>query len=270
MQESYLNRDFMNQSEHEIFSKLQVPPETPFFARLDGWRFQAISNSLNVEKPFDTRFAKCLVASGKAIFQSSFNPALIYIASDELNVLFLKENTPFKRRVEKINSLLAGIASSAFSTATQELFGKSIVVSFDSRVVATSKEKIWVYLVWRQNNAWRNHNNAYAYWLFRRLGYQPSEAAKKIKGLKTKDLHETLFQHGINLSQTPAWQRRGILLYKVPYKKQTEKGIAIRHQLKEDWKLPLFSSETGKMLIQRLIEEKTELKKEGKGDRIFG
>ena len=251
MQESYWNRS-SNHPKHEIFSQLQVPPDTPFFARLDGRRFQAISEKVGAEKPFDERFAKCLVASARALFKSNFNPSLVYVASDEMNVLFLHA-APFRRRIEKTNSILAGIASSAFSLSVVKLFKKPLITAFDSRIIVSSQEKITDYLTWRQRDAWRNHNNAYAYWLFRRNGYKPFEAAKKLKGLKTKDLHEMLFRHGINLTQTPAWQRRGILVYKEPYQKQAKNHWVTRRQIRENWNLPLFSSKEGRVLIQQIL-----------------
>jgi len=251
MQELYWNNDFKC-SEHEFFSQLQVPPDTPFFARLDGRRFQVTAEKVGAEKPFDERFAKCLVASGRALFESNFNPALVYTAGDEINVLFL-DAAPFRGRIEKMDSVFAGIASSAFSLGVAKFFRKHLITAFDSRIIVSSPEKVTAYLTWRQRDAWRNHNNAYAYWLFRRNGYKPSEATKKLKGLRTEDLHQILFSHGTNLTQTPAWQRRGILVYKEPHQKQVKNHRATRRQIKENWDLPIFSSKEGQDLIQQIL-----------------
>jgi len=252
MRGSYWNKGF-NHSKHEIFSQLCIPPDIPFFVRLDGRRFQAVSETIGTEKPFDEKFAKCLVASAEAMFQNGFSPALAYVASDEINLLFLY-TAPFRRRVEKINSILAGIASSAFSLSTLKLFDKTSIAAFDARIIVSSLDKIEEYLAWRQGDAWRNHNNAYAYWLLRKTGYKPSEAAKMLKGLKTEGLHDLLFSHGINLAQTPAWQRRGILIYREPYKKQVENRMVTRRRIRENWNLPLFTSKEGKVLIQQVLE----------------
>jgi len=252
MRGSYWNKGF-NHSKHEIFSQLCIPPDIPFFVRLDGRRFQAVSETIGTEKPFDEKFAKCLVASTKAMFQSGFSPSLAYVASDEINLLFLY-TAPFRRRVEKINSILAGTASSAFSLSTLTLFDKTSIAAFDARIIVSSLDKIEEYLAWRQGDAWRNHNNAYAYWLLRKTGYIPSEAAKMLKGLKTEGLHDLLFSHGINLAQTPAWQRRGILIYREPYKKQVENRMVTRRRIRENWNLPLFTSKEGKVLIQQVLE----------------
>jgi len=254
MPESYLN-DPLNpiQAKSEVFSKLQIQLDTPFFVRLNGRRFKAVSEKLKVEKPFDKKFAKCLVKSGKAIFEENLNPALIYVASDEINAFFAY-TAPFSRRIEKINSVLAGTVSSAFSLNALKLFDESLTVAFDSRIIIVSREKNIEYLTWRQLDAWRNHNNAYAYWLLRKLGHKPKDAAKTLKGLKTEELHQLLFQHGVNLAKTPAWQRRGILIHRRPHRKQLGTGIVTRWRVVENWNLPVFSSKEGKAFIQKVME----------------
>jgi len=253
MQESSSNK-YKNWSKHEIFSRTYIPPETPFFVRLDGWKFRKLSETLKAEKPFDKKFAKSLVSSGKILFKKGFNPALIYVASDELNVLFLNA-APFRRRIEKINSVLASLISSAFSLNLQKFFNEKHVTAFDSRIiVASTEEKIMEYLAWRQINSWRNHNNAYAYWIFRKMGYKPAEISKKLKGLKTEELHEIMFRQGVNLAKTPQWQRRGILIYKQPFLKKAKNHPVTRWKVEEHWKLPLFTSREGVKLIQQILE----------------
>jgi len=255
MLESYSNEQHIHktQTQSEVFSKLQIPPHTPFFVRLNGRRFQAVSEKLMAEKPFDKKLAKCLVKSGKAIYQENLNPALIYVASDEVNVLFAYD-APFDRRVEKINSVLAGTVSSALSLNALKLFQKPLTVAFDSRIIIAPAEKSVEYLTWRQQDAWRNHNNAYAYWLLRKLGHKPAHAAKTLKGLKTQELHQLLFQHGVNLAKTPAWQRRGILIHRHPFQKQHGTQTVTRWRIVENWNLPVFSSEEGKNLLQKVME----------------
>ncbi|MEM3699889.1 MAG: tRNA(His) guanylyltransferase Thg1 family protein [Candidatus Bathyarchaeia archaeon] len=247
-----------NWLKHEIFSKTCIPPETPFFLRMDGWKFKKLSEIVKAEKPFDKEFAKCLVSSGKTIFKEGFNPALIYVVSDELNILFL-DAVPFRGRIEKVNSVLASLISSAFTICLK----KGKIAAFDSRVVVTANdEKIIEYLAWRQMNAWRNHNNAYAYWVLRKIGYKPSEISKKLRGLKTQELHQLMFEHGINLSKTPQWQRRGILLYKQPFIKKSHNQVVKRWKINEEWDLPLFTAREGIKLIRELLELARQKRKE--------
>jgi len=254
MPESYWSETSQtNQTKYEIFSHLQVPPELPFLVRLDGRRFQAVAEKLHADKPFDKTFAKCLVAAGKALFQNDLNPALIYAASDEINALFVY-TAPFNRRVEKINSVLAGTVSSAFSLFVLKNFKKSITTHFDARIVMVTKATLFDYLIWRQQDLWRNHNNSYAYWMLRKLGRRPSEVAATLKGWKSEELHKFMFQHGVNLTKTPAWQRRGILVYKQPYKKRLADASVTRRRIKENWNIPMFASQEGKDFIQNILE----------------
>jgi tRNA(His) 5'-end guanylyltransferase len=260
MRESSLNKH-ENPSKSEVFSKICIPPETPFFLRLDGWKFQKLSESLSAVKPFDKNFAKCLVYSAETILKTVSDPTLVYVASDELNMLFIEES-PFSRRVEKIDSVMPSLAATAFALCTQKLFKKKRLVAFDSRVIVVpNTDKIIEYLAWRQNDLWRNHNNAYAYWILRKLGYKPSEASKKLRGLKTEERHELAFKQGVNLAETPAWQRRGMLVYKEPYIKKTAKGVAERWRIKTEWNMPLFTSANGVKLIKQIIRWKKQKRK---------
>lgn len=95
---------------------------------------------------------------------------------------------------------------------------------------------------------------AYAYWIFREMGYKPVEISKKLKGLKTEELHEIVFGQGVNLAKTPQWQRRGIFIYKHPFLKKTKNHLVTRWKLEENWNLPLFTSREGVKLIQQILE----------------
>jgi tRNA(His) guanylyltransferase len=253
MQKSSSSR-YKNWPKNEIFSKTCIPSETSFFIRLDGWRFRKLSETIKAEKLFDEKFVKCLVSSGKVLFKKGFHPTLIYVASDELNILFT-DTAPFRGRIEKTNSIMAGLVSSAYSLNLQKFFNKKQIAAFDSRVViASNVEKIMAYLSWRQMNTWRNHNNAYGYWILRKTGYKPTEIAKKLKGIKAKKFHEMMFKQSVNLAKTPQWQRRGILIHKEPILKRANNGLVERWRLKKDWNLPVFTSENGARLVQRILE----------------
>jgi|GEM_PF-4366618 hypothetical protein len=80
MPELSSNKEYENWLKHEIFSGTCIPPETSFFLRLDGWKFKELSEAVGAEKPFDKRFAKCLVSSAKIFYKKGFNPTLVYVA----------------------------------------------------------------------------------------------------------------------------------------------------------------------------------------------
>ena len=132
-------------------------------------------------------------------------------------------------------------------------------VSFDSRVIPLGIEDIYRYLLWRQSETWRNHISSYAYYTLRGTGLSENEAALQLKNMKANSIHELVFRHGINLAETPAWQRCGILVYREKQEKTAYdplRKIEVKTQrakIKQDWNPPIFKTEEGRKLISRLV-----------------
>ena len=241
--------------DNEVYSGIELP-EMPFFVRLDGWAFHSLTERLKLQEPFDEFFAGCLSKAAAALFVP-FNPVLAYIFSDEVSLLFTKA-TAF-RRVEKLDSVLAALFSSNFSAAMEERFKELPPIAFDCRCIPVTKTQIVRYLVWRQAECFRNHNNAWAYWALRRAGRTPRRAAAELAGLKVRQLFELCAAHGINLDETPVWQRRGILLHWESYEKEgwdpvrKTKVRVSRRRVIERWDPPAFKSNEGKRAIEGLV-----------------
>ncbi|MEM5798357.1 MAG: tRNA(His) guanylyltransferase Thg1 family protein [Candidatus Aenigmatarchaeota archaeon] len=231
----------------EIFSGLEVPT-LPFWVRLDGWGFHTLAEKL--QKPYDKNFAKILVGIAKDLMQM-FNAQLAYIFSDEINLLFT-HFTAF-RRVEKIDSVFAGIASARFSLTWKT------PCAFDCRVIPVPKGKILSYLQWRQAECFRNHNNAWAYWLLRQAGLSARQAADFLEGLKTQHLVKLCRACGKDLSKTQTWQRQGIMLYWKKYKKsgwnpiKKKRVVAQRRRVVIEWNPPNFTK--NRWLIKELLSD---------------
>ncbi|MDI6826499.1 MAG: tRNA(His) guanylyltransferase Thg1 family protein [Candidatus Aenigmarchaeota archaeon] len=239
--------------DNEIYSGICLP-ELPFVARLDGWRFRPLTKKLKLKFPYDKFFAKCLVKTAKQFF-TIFNPKLAYIFSDEINLLFLK--IPFQR-IEKIDSTFAGLASSVFHEAIRKRHEVK-AVAFDCRCIPLREEEILKYFRWRQAEAFRNHNNSWAYWILRKEGESARAATEGLRGLDTAELFKLCKEHGIDLNKTPTWQRHGILLYKEPYRKEgfdpirKKKVFVKRYRIKEDWELPRFDSSKAERLFKKVL-----------------
>ena len=244
--------------ENEIFSQLKVPPSMPFFVRVDGKGFHKLLEKIGFKKPFDKRFQKIMVSSVKTVFYTGYDPCLAYIFSDEANILFIETNI-FNRRVEKIDSTIAGYISSAF---TLNLVKNGIVsiCSFDARIIPVKINDVRNYLIWRQMENWRNCINAYAQHALRLKGYSGAKLDEILRGMKSKDLHELIYRElGINLAKIPGWQRRGIILYWKyyikkgynPAKKVIEKTL--RRKLVEEWCPPLFGSPEGERFLKEIL-----------------
>jgi len=238
--------------ENEIFSNLRIPQNNEFFIRLDGRRFSGLCKLLDAEKPFDVRIARCFVEAARAVYSSGFNPSLCYLCSDEVNLLFLPP-PPFNGRLEKLDSVLASIVSSGFSLAVNEIFGKKMVATFDSRVILTPTELVFEYLAWRQRECNGNYLNAYGYWTLIREGLNPRTAAQQLEGLDSAQIAKLITKHGVDLSKKPIWQRKGILLYrKTTVKYRTRVEEIKRTRLEEDWAPPDFASRNGRAVVRRI------------------
>jgi tRNA(His) 5'-end guanylyltransferase len=116
------------------------------------------------------------------------------------------------------------------------------------------------YLIWRQAEAWGNHVNSYGYYTLRKEGLNERDATEKMHGMKASEIHEMVFACGINLNETPAWHRRGVLIVKEIYEKkgynpkEGKEMTAPRTRVIQIWDLPAFSSKEGGELIEELIQ----------------
>ncbi|MGB9176360.1 MAG: tRNA(His) guanylyltransferase Thg1 family protein [Methanoregula sp.] len=236
----------------EIFSNITTIP--PVFVRLDGRAFHRIADRLGLEKPFDKFFHTAMVtACSSLVAESGLNPDFAYTFSDEISLYFTK--LPFSGRVEKIDSVAASYAASSFTLA----LGGTTLVAFDARVIPATPAYAAEYLANRQAEAWRNHINAYCQQALVEEGVNARKAAEKLKGLHAKDLHEMMYRRGLNLATTPAWQRRGTLIYKRITEKEgfnplTKKTvIAERSAVVAESDLPLFTSPEGKEFLGNML-----------------
>jgi tRNA(His) 5'-end guanylyltransferase len=249
------NRERSNNKEsrdREIYADIKAIP--PLIVRADGKNFRHVLSG-EFGKPYDERFAKGMAKAAVIFFETSgFDPKLAYIFSDEINLLFT--HVPFKGRIEKLDSVIAGFLASALTI----VLGFKEAIAFDARTIPVcGGEDVCEYLTQRQAEAWRNHLNAYGYYGLQESGLSEKEAEKQLKGMKAAQVHEMLFRKGINLNETPKWQRRGILIAKERYEKEgynPKAATAVtvtRYKVVQLWDLPLFGSEEGQKMIAQLI-----------------
>ncbi len=218
----------------EIYSSLRA--RAPLVARADGRGFKKILESY--KKPYDIGFARMMANAAESLFQDSgLMPVLAFTFSDEINLVFL--TAPFGGRVEKIDSLIAGFLSAALSLHMAR------PVSMDCRTIPLCEAEIGEYLVERQDETWRNHVFSYGFYMLLAEGLNQGQAMERLRGLREHEIHELVFQKGINLAKTPAWERRGIMIYH----KDRKGGPVV-----QDWELPLFSSCEGEALLAEIID----------------
>ena len=214
----------------EIYSGLCA--RTPLVARADGRGFKKVLEESI--KPYDIDFARSMASTVESFFRDfGPAPALAFTFSDEISLVFL--DAPFAGRVEKIDSLIAGFLSAALSLDLHR------PVSMDCRTIPLCEAEICSYLAERQDETWRNHVFSYGFYMLQEEGLNGTQAMEKLHGLSEHEIHEFVFQKGINLAKTPAWERRGVMVYRK------------NERVTVDWDLPLFSSQEGKALLAEII-----------------
>jgi tRNA(His) guanylyltransferase len=194
-----------------------------------------------------------VTAARSLLADSGLGPEWAFVFSDEVNVLF--EELPFDGRVEKLDSVVASYLSSALTLNLKQ----DTPLAFDARVIPVHREEIADYLIGRQSEAWRNHMQSYGFYTLVAEGMGEREAAAKMKGMKFEDIHEMMWQRGVNLNETPGWQRKGVFIYRKKYEKEGynpvtgENVIVERMEIVEDWDPPVFGSDEGKAFLRSLL-----------------
>lgn len=233
--------------EYEVYSDLKVPKNSKIILRLDGRGFHSLSKLLNLEKPYDSNFSDLMVDVSLDIFKE-FSPIFSYTFSDEISLIL--DEIPFNGRIEKLDSVIASFASSSFSFNLNNYFKNANLnkpISFDSRVIPIKDCDIPKYFKWRQDESWRNCVNSYGIWVLKNQ-FSDKLANEKIKGLKYQEIHDLLFDNGINLNDVDNWKKRGICLYKKDKevfgfnKKKNKEQSSFRKYIYKDYNIPKFSS----------------------------
>lgn len=231
----------------EYFRSLRQVPACWPIIRLDGRGFSRMTAE-RLGKPFDQCFRDLMVATAGALL-AELQGVYAYTMSDEISLLLPRDWAFFDRRLEKVVSISAGMASATFSQALGE------AAHFDSRIwLGADISLVLDYFRWRQAEAASNARHCWCYWTLRKTGKSAAEATRLLKGQSAADQNELLFRQGINFNDLPRWQRRGVRLYWEHFEKQGidprtgETATATRRRIKTDRELPM-KDEYGQMLL---------------------
>jgi len=238
--------DFLKK--YEQYSNLITIKDLPLILRIDGRSFSNYTKKLKLEKPFDSRLRDIFIEVSKDLLKE-FSTKYIYTFSDEINILL--ETVPFNGRIEKIDSVFASFVAGSFMKhlfMNADYFEVDLSeldnVSFDCRIITTANH-IKDYFKWRQDEAWRNCLNSYAQFILNKT-YDSDVTAQKLYKLNKNQVHDLLFQNGINIAHVPTWQKRGFAVYKKEYEikginpKTNETVISYRTKPYIDLELNLF------------------------------
>lgn len=186
-----------------------VLPGVHMVARIDGRSFSHLTRvEHGFEAPYDVRFRDAMIAACERVMSCGFATLYAYTQSDEINLLFRRDEQAFGRKLRKYLSVLASEASVAFSMHL------GIAGAFDCRISQLPRDEDVVdYFRWRHEDAHRNALNAHCYWLLRGQGLSDADATKRLEGVSVAARNELLFQHGIQFNELPLWHRRGVAVY---------------------------------------------------------
>src|SRR5215208_3552989 len=81
-----------------------VLPGIFIVARIDGRNFTRLTKELHqFEAPFDERFRDLMVATTTHLMDCGFRTVYGYTQSDEVSILFHRDETSFDRKLRKLN-----------------------------------------------------------------------------------------------------------------------------------------------------------------------
>ena len=162
-------------SYEELSTSRQLMPNCPIYARIDGRAFHTFCNGL--QKPYSKAFIEAMQETCKYLVKET-TAVLGYVQSDEISLGWTDtQHCPFDGRVQKLESVLASMASAKFVhyimshtiENTMDLFNRveRYIPSFDCRVfnVPNMTELANAFL-WRENDAIRNSILGMAYHMF--------------------------------------------------------------------------------------------------------
>lgn len=232
-----------------------VLPGLYMAARLDGRNFTRLTKEVhNFRRPFDEEFRDHMVATVERLMNCGFRILYGYTESDEISLLFHPDEDAFGRKTRKLNSILAGEASAAFSLRLGD------AGCFDCRISELPTAALVVdYFRWRNEDAHRNALNAHCYWELREEGRGPGEAAAFLDNKSVAQKNEFLFQRGVNFNNVPGWQKRGVGVHWESYTRsgfdpvRREETSCVRRRLKIEYDLP--KKDEYSLWVERLLRD---------------
>jgi tRNA(His) guanylyltransferase len=161
---------------------------------LDGRGFTKLTKeTLALDRPFDDRFRNAMIETVCHLMNCGFKVTYGYTQSDEISLLFDRNENTFGRKTRKLLSVLAAEASARFTQAM------GVIGVFDCRIIPLPNEALVVdYFRWRAEDAGRNSLSAWCYWTLRKNGASVSEATRYLEGRSVADKNQFLFERGIN------------------------------------------------------------------------
>lgn len=228
-----------------------VLPGIYMVARVDGRSFTRLTKEVHhFEAPYDERFRDYMVETASHLMQCGFHILYGHTQSDEISLLFHRDETTFGRKMRKYISVLAAEASAKFSL----LIGN--IASFDCRISQLpAPEYVVDYFRWRSEDARRNALNSHCYYILRSLGKSVDEATDLLRKLPMAGKRAVLHRAGKSFKELPGWQKHGVGLFWETYTAPAvnpltgEAVMSQRRRIKVEYTLPV-KDEYGRFILK--------------------
>ncbi len=185
-------------------AKVVLDESQPICVRLDGKAFHTFTRGL--ARPYDERLSKAMIDTMNYLVEKT-DARLGYTQSDEITLIYFKtaphQQTYFGSRVQKLNSVLASMATAKFNHEVNKNIPEKedVFAFFDCRVwnVPTLQDVADV-MIWRQDDAIKNSISMAAHAKF---------GDKKILHKNSKEKIEMLASEGIDWMAYPDFFKSG-------------------------------------------------------------
>ena len=222
---------------YEAVFDYSLPRRVPMVIRVDGRAF----HGLKLHKPFDVVFHDAMCMAALALCKGIQGAVLAYFQSDEISIIARDdmENTTqpwVDKRLNKILSLSAAIATAAFNERAPEPYGPR---QFDSRAfVVPDLNEVTNYLIWRQQDASRNSVS---------MAAQAEFSHKSLHGVDSRGMIDRLREAGKPWEDTPTHFKRGTVCKPVKVLKPVPAtGLTVeRREWQFDMEPPIFTQDRG-------------------------
>ncbi len=257
---------------YEDAYRISLPRRMPVIVRYDGKSFHSYTKKCT--KPFDDNLSNVMNETASYVCKNVQGCKVAYIQSDEVSLLItnddeLNTQSYFDNNLQKIVSVIAGLASSYFTANSWKIWSKESSngkfqdnrifsedirpACFDARAFILPKEEVNNYFVFRQQDCVRNSVQMLA---------RANFSHKQCENKNNSELQEMLFKKGINWSNCSTPQKRGRCIFKTKSSKEgfnpitNEKFIAERSEWIVDSNIPIFSQDKNYINKYILVQDK--------------
>jgi tRNA(His) guanylyltransferase len=182
--------------------------DLPIVVRIDGRGFSKFTRGM--QKPFDHSMSSAMVATAAKLVEHT-HAALGYVQSDEISLVLTRDF--FGNRLQKITSVMAGLATAHFHEALRGLMGgyTKRAPHFDARTFSVpDMSEAANAVLWRIHDARKNAISMVA---------QAHFSHKELHGKSGPEKLQMLAQGGVSYDSYPETSRHGALVYRVTEKR---------------------------------------------------